>query len=444
MSSIIDKNLHCMDSMVQLKSISNLISRKRWHLAFAASYSSRAFSHPIKASEPQDSMEITAEHVIDVVSPSPSFTNIGRYRLTQLVKERDLANLATLGGVEGLVFSLKTDVEHGIPADSDDILQRQEAFGKNTYIRPPKKSFFGFSMEILLLPRIRVILVCAGISFAFDMKKFDKFQASNSIQVEVVRNGRCRPISVFDIVVGDVVCLKIGDQVPADGLFLKGHSLQIDESRMAGKSDHVGVDLENNPFMFSGTKVADGDAKFVVTSVGMNTKWEEIYDSVSLETLFYKYIPTVYRISMAIIIPSFAYFSVKSYAENAKDEERKSILPRRNHKVNDIISGIVGIVTQVRMGEESVNSVGSVTTLHTTPKTAFSYHKNGVGLNTAGTVYKPDSGSHLEFSGRPIKIAIIFWADLELNGDVEELKNHFKVLHVKVFISEKRRSGILV
>ncbi|KAK1379951.1 hypothetical protein POM88_026695 [Heracleum sosnowskyi] len=168
MSLIIDKNLHCMDSMVQLKSISNL-SRKRWHLAFAASYSSRAFSHPIKASEPQDSMEITAEHVIDV-SPSPSFTNIGRYRLTQLVKERDLAKIATLGGVEGLVFSLKTDLEHGIPADSDDILQRQEAFGKNTYIRPPKKSFFGFAMEILILPRIRVILACAGISFAFDMK----------------------------------------------------------------------------------------------------------------------------------------------------------------------------------------------------------------------------------------------------------------------------------
>ncbi|KAK1379952.1 hypothetical protein POM88_026696 [Heracleum sosnowskyi] len=243
---------------------------------------------------------------------------------------------------------------------------------------------------------------------------------------------------------------------------------------MAGESDHVEVDLENNPFMFSGTKVADGDAKFVVTSVGMNTKWEDIVDSVSLETLFYKYIPTVYTISMAIIIPSFAYFSVKSYAENAKDEERKSILPRRNHKVNDIISGIVGIVTQVMMGEESVNSVGSVTTLHVDKTGTLSMNqmrvtkfwgghqsmdkrsltfvassiiklfRQGVGLNTAGTVYKPDSGSHLEFSGRPIKIAILFWADLELNGDVEELKNHFKVLHVKMFISEKRRSGILV
>ena len=51
--------------------------------------------------------------------------------------------------------------------------------------------------------------------------------------------------------VEDVVCLKIGDQVAADGLFLDGHSLQVDESSMTGKSDHVEVNCHHNPFLFS-------------------------------------------------------------------------------------------------------------------------------------------------------------------------------------------------
>ncbi|KAE9453085.1 hypothetical protein C3L33_15012, partial [Rhododendron williamsianum] len=65
-------------------------------------------------------------------------------------------------------------------------------------------------------------------------------------------------VSIFNIVVGDVVYVKIGDQVPADGLFIDGHSLLVEESSITGESDHVEVDLTQNPFLLSGTKVADG------------------------------------------------------------------------------------------------------------------------------------------------------------------------------------------
>ncbi|KAF7149909.1 hypothetical protein RHSIM_Rhsim02G0030200 [Rhododendron simsii] len=95
-------------------------------------------------------------------------------------------------------------------------------------------------------------------------------KVSNNIQVDVVRNGRRQQVSIFEIVLGDVICLKIGDQVPADGLFIDGHSLLVDESSMTGESDHVEVDLTQNPFLFSGTKVADGFGRMLVTSVGMN------------------------------------------------------------------------------------------------------------------------------------------------------------------------------
>ncbi|CAL5384086.1 unnamed protein product [Camellia sinensis] len=58
----------------------------------------------------------------------------------------------------------------------------------------------------------------------------------SSIVVIVVRGGRRENISIYDIVVGDVIPLKIGDQVPADGIIISGHSLAIDESSMTGES----------------------------------------------------------------------------------------------------------------------------------------------------------------------------------------------------------------
>ena len=109
-------------------------------------------------------------------------------------------------------------------------------------------------------------------------------KVSNNIQIDVVRDGRRQQVSIFEIVVGDIVFLKIGDQVPADGLFLEGHSLQVDESSMTGESDHVEVKRTQNPFLFSGTKVADGYAKMVVTSVGMNTTWGQMMSQISCDS----------------------------------------------------------------------------------------------------------------------------------------------------------------
>jgi Ca2+-transporting ATPase len=80
-------------------------------------------------------------------------------------------------------------------------------------------------------------------------------KANNNIQV-YSRTWLHQHISVFEIVVGDVICLKIGDQVPADGLFFDGHSLQVDKSSMIGKSDHVEVNC-SHPFLVSGAKVVD-------------------------------------------------------------------------------------------------------------------------------------------------------------------------------------------
>ncbi|KAL5223734.1 hypothetical protein ABZP36_010373, partial [Zizania latifolia] len=72
----------------------------------------------------------------------------------------------------------------------------------------------------------------------------------------VVRRERRVLVSIYDVVVGDVVPLKIGDQVPADGVLISGHSLSIDESSMTGESKIVHKD-QKSPFLMSGCKVAD-------------------------------------------------------------------------------------------------------------------------------------------------------------------------------------------
>ncbi|CAI9777250.1 unnamed protein product [Fraxinus pennsylvanica] len=100
-----------------------------------------------------------------------------------------------------------------------------------------------------------LVISISAISNFRQSRQFDELlKVSDNILIEVVRNGRRQKISIFDIVVGDIVCLKIGDEVLAYGLFLDGHSLQVDESSMKGESDHVEIDQDRNPFLFSGTK----------------------------------------------------------------------------------------------------------------------------------------------------------------------------------------------
>ncbi|KAG1326882.1 putative Calcium-transporting ATPase 5, plasma membrane-type [Cocos nucifera] len=99
----------------------------------------------------------------------------------------------------------------------------------------------------------------------------------------VIRGGRRIEVSLYDLVVGDVVPLKIGDQVPADGILISGHSLAIDEASMTGESKVIHKD-QKAPFLMSGCKVADGYGSMLVTAVGINTEWGLLMASISEDT----------------------------------------------------------------------------------------------------------------------------------------------------------------
>lgn len=94
-------------------------------------------------------------------------------------------------------------------------------------------------------------------------------------------------VSIYDIVVGDVMHLEAGDVIPVDGIVINGYNISCDESDATGESNAVkkvsaDVALSNtplgikfaekfDPFIFSGSKVLEGVGNFVVTAVGPNS-----------------------------------------------------------------------------------------------------------------------------------------------------------------------------
>ncbi|XP_048227667.1 calcium-transporting ATPase 10, plasma membrane-type isoform X2 [Ricinus communis] len=243
---------------------------------------------------------------------------IGQEKLSTITRDHKLDELEEIGGVKGLSNLLKTNIEKGVHGDDADLLKRKNAFGSNTYPQKKGRSFWMFLWEAWQDLTLIILMVAAvaslvlgiktegikegwydGASIAFavilvivvtavsDYKQSLQFQNLNeekrNIHMEVIRGGKRVDVSIYDLVVGDVVPLNIGDQVPADGILITGHSLAIDESSMTGESKIVHKN-SREPFLMSGCKVADGSGTMLVTSVGINTEWGLLMASISEDT----------------------------------------------------------------------------------------------------------------------------------------------------------------
>ncbi|KAK3414940.1 hypothetical protein EUGRSUZ_H00511, partial [Eucalyptus grandis] len=513
---------------------------KRWHLAFVTIYRSRAittFAKKNKKLSPRKSPSYTSIPIHD----HPSSFNIDQSQLTKLVKDKDLCHLQEFGGVQKVASALKTDVSIGISGDPDDVSRRQNAFGINSYKKPPAKGFFHFVVEAFKDLTIMILLVCAGLSLGFGIKEngvkegwydggsifvavflviavsagsnyrqnrqFEKLsRVSDNILIDVIRKGRRQQISIFEIVVGDVVCLKTGDQVPADGLFLDGHSLQ---------SDHVEVNRKENPFLFSGTKIADGFARMLVTSVGMSTTWGEMMSSISrdnseqtpLQARLNKLTSSIGKVGLVVAFLVLVVLLIRYFTGNTQDENGNREFIAGQTTGNDIINSIVGIIAAAvtivvvaipeglplavtltlaysmkrMMADQAMvrklsacETMGSATTICTDKTGTLTMNQmkvtkfwvgqdsvaentcssvsrfvldliqDGVALNTTGSVYRSSVGSEYEFSGSPTEKAILSWAVLQLSMDMEETKKSCEVIQVEAFNSQKKRSGVLI
>ena len=86
-----------------------------------------------------------------------------------------------------------------------------------------------------------------------------------------------------DIVVGDVVCVEAGDQIPCDGVLLSCDGLELDESALTGEPIDIDKDLTRDPFVLSGCTASAGAGTYVATAVGRDSQWGVIKSHLEKE-----------------------------------------------------------------------------------------------------------------------------------------------------------------
>lgn len=139
---------------------------------------------------------------------------------------------------------------------------------------------------------IVAIVIVVLVGSLNDWQKERQFVKLNSKKqdrdVNVTRSGTSMEISIYDVLVGDVLHLEPGDMIPVDGIYIKGHNLRCDESQITGESDiirkhpadQVYAAISNHeklekldPFILSGATVTEGVGTFLVTSTGVNSSY---------------------------------------------------------------------------------------------------------------------------------------------------------------------------
>lgn len=193
-----------------------------------------------------------------------------------------------------------------------EVLISREKHGINLLTPPKRPSMWKLYLEKFRDPVIRILLVAAffslviaiieneyaetigiffaiflatGIGFYFEYDANKKFDLLNAVgeetPVTVIRNGKVREIPRKDIVVGDIVVLNTGEEIPADGMLLEAVSLQVNESNLTGElmvNKTINEELFDEEATYPsnsvlrGTTVVDGHGIMCVEHVGDATE----------------------------------------------------------------------------------------------------------------------------------------------------------------------------
>lgn len=139
--------------------------------------------------------------------------------------------------------------------------------------------------------------LATGLASYFEGQADEAFSALNEKNdeelVKVIRNGNDIEVAKTDIVVGDIVRLDTGDEIPADGELLEAISLRVDESTLNGESDYAIKSINPADFnqdatyptnsVLRSTKVMEGHGLFQVQKVGAKTEFGKIYEEAQID-----------------------------------------------------------------------------------------------------------------------------------------------------------------
>lgn len=193
--------------------------------------------------------------------------------------------------------------------DPAEIIKRREKYGENALLKAKRKSAFQVFLDQFKDLLVIILIIAAiismisgdvestGVIFAVLLlnavlgtvenqkaeKTLDSLMALSAPVAVVMREGTIHQILSAELVPGDILLLEAGDMVAADGRILENYSMLVNESSLTGESLNVEkrtgkirdekVPLaEQNNMVFSGSLVAAGRAKVLVTGTGMNTE----------------------------------------------------------------------------------------------------------------------------------------------------------------------------
>ena len=262
-------------------------------------------------------------------------------------------------------WKMDIDNKKAVGLTAAEVERSRREHGENVLTPPRKTSLWRLYLEKYSDPIIRILLVAAAVSlvisfveqeyvetigiilaiffattvgFYFECdaaKKFNVLTQMNENQmVKVCRDGQVVAVPRRDLVVGDVVLLEIGDEVPADGELLKAIGLQIDESSLTGEPIASKCIQEEAKAKASSTypewmvlrssMVMDGRAEMLVTAVGDHTEIghvartsaEETQVKTPLNEQLNRLAKFISKIGIGVSVAAFVLFLVRDVMTN--------------------------------------------------------------------------------------------------------------------------------
>lgn len=414
------------------------------------------------------------------------------------------------------------DKNKRIGLTDEQVKQSREQHGKNVLTPPQRTSLWKLYLDKYRDPIIQILLVAAFVSlilafieknfmetigifvavflattvgFYFERdaaKKFNLLTALSEEQpVKVRRNGKVMEIPRHDVVVGDVVLVEVGDEVPADGELIVCNDLQINESTLTGepvteKSLEGGGDgaYPRNVILRS-TMVMNGRGEFVVTAVGDATEIGKVAkkstEQTSVETPLHmqldKLAKMISKVGSVVSVAAFFIFLIHDILTNpawgGKDYfyMAEIVLKYFMMAVTLIVMAVpeglpmaitLALALNMRRMLKSNNLVrklhacetmGAVTVICTDKTGTLTQNKMQVSalelkqgdealLDTAIALNSTAELNDGKPIGNPTESALLLWLDAQ-GKDYEELRKQVNVLKQLPFSTERKMMATL-
>lgn len=414
------------------------------------------------------------------------------------------------------------DKNKRIGLTDEQVKQSREQHGKNVLTPPQRTSLWKLYLDKYRDPVIQILLVAAFVSlilafieknfmetigifvavflattvgFYFERdaaKKFNLLTALSEEQpVKVRRNGKVMEIPRHDVVVGDVVLVEVGDEVPADGELIVCNDLQINESTLTGepvteKSLEGGGDgAYPRNIILRSTMVMNGRGEFVVTAVGDATEIGKVAkkstEQTSVETPLHmqldKLAKMISKVGSVVSVAAFFIFLIHDILTNpawgGKDYfyMAEIVLKYFMMAVTLIVMAVpeglpmaitLSLALNMRRMLKSNNLVrklhacetmGAVTVICTDKTGTLTQNKMQVSalelklgdealLDTAIALNSTAELNDGKPIGNPTESALLLWLDAQ-GKDYEELRKQVNVLKQLPFSTERKMMATL-